>query len=255
LVKEQAFHKRIAVYSEAEDDSLNNIAAQLQIPLLHSRSDDYDFYLLKINDALYLQNQDVKFCVDFSSGEMNFRRERGGGKNQAIGRAVGLKKLKAVKVLDATAGLGGDAFVLACLGCDVTMVERSRIIAALLKDGLTRGLLDENISGIIARMTLVNMEAKDYFSKFKEIPDVIYLDPMYPHRKKSAKVKKEMQILQNLLGHVEGGSLLKPALKVATKRVVVKRPKGAEYLENSAPSHSIESKKTRYDVYLCGVSQ
>jgi len=255
LTKEQTFNKRIAVYSESEDDFLNILAAQLQLPLFHSRSDDYDFYLLKINDVLHLQNRDTSFCVDFSSGEMNFRRERGGGKNQAIGRAIGLKKLKAVKVLDATAGLGGDAFVLACLGCEIIMVERSPIIAALLKDGLKRGLLDENISGIIARMTLVNDEAKGYFSRLQEKPGVIYLDPMYPHRKKSAKVKKEMQILQNLLGYVEGDFLLKPALKVATKRVVVKRPKGAEFLENLAPSHSIESKKTRYDVYLCGISQ
>lgn len=245
---------RIAVYSEAEDDSLKDIAAKLQVPLIHSQSNDYDFHLLKINDALYLQNLDTNFCVNFSSGEMNYRREHGGGKNQAIGRAIGLKKMKAVKVLDATAGLGGDAFVLACLECEVVMVERSPIVAELLKDGLKRGLMDENISEIIARMTLVNDEAKDYFSKIQDKPDVIYLDPMYPHRKKSAKVKKEMQILQKLLGDVGSDLILKSALKTATKRVVVKRPKGAEFLENSTPSHSIESKKTRYDVYLCELS-
>lgn len=242
--------KRIAVYSDEEDSYLSGLAAQLQIPLLHSRSDDYDFYLLKINESLYLQNLDSRFCVDFSSGEMNYRREHGGGKNQAIGRAIGLKKLKTVKVLDATAGLGGDAFVLACLGCEVTLIERSPIVAALLKDGLSRGLLDDNISEIIHRMDLVNSDAEDYFLKLKDKPDVIYLDPMYPYRKKSAKVKKEMQILQNLLGHVENDQLLEAALKTAGKRVVVKRPKGAEFLGNSAPSHSIESKKTRYDVYL-----
>lgn len=247
--------KRIAVYSDEEDSYLSGLAAQLQIPLLYSRSDDYDFYLLKINESLYLQNLDTRFCIDFSSGEMNYRREHGGGKNQAIGRAIGLKKLKAVKVLDATAGLGGDAFVLACLGCEVTLIERSPIVAALLKDGLSRGLLDDNISEIIHRMVLVNDDAEEYFLKLKDKPDVIYLDPMYPHRKKSAKVKKEMQILQSLLGHVENDQLLEAALKTAGKRVVVKRPKGAEFLGNLAPSHSIESKKTRYDVYLCGVSQ
>jgi len=255
LVKEQAFVKRIAVYSEVEDQFLSDVATHAQIPLFHSKSGEYDFYLLKIDDTLYLQNLAANFCVDFSSGEMNYRREHGGGKNQAIGRAIGLKKLKAAKVLDATAGLGGDSFVLACLGCEVTMIERSPIVAALLQDGLRRGLLDENISEIISRMSLVNDEAEEYFLGLQEKPDVIYLDPMYPHRKKSAKVKKEMQILQNLLGHVENDLLLNSALKAAAKRVVVKRPKGAEYLENSAPSHSIESKKTRYDVYLCEFSQ
>lgn len=258
--------KMVAVYSGAHTDhsyeSLKNLSEELQIPLVDSYSDDFDFYLQKIDDLLYLQSEETQICVDFSSGEANYRREYGGGKNQPIGRAIGLNKRKDITVLDATAGLGGDSFVLACLGCQVTMLERSPIISALLGDGLRRGLLDENIKHLIEKMNLINVDAKKYFSQIKiqatshleayieKRPDVIYLDPMYPHRKKSAKVKKEMQMLQLLLGHDEDASFLALAIEVAGKRVVVKRPKGAEYLNDLTPTHSIESKKTRYDVYI-----
>lgn len=245
--------KPVAVYSDKNDEFLANLAEQLSLALVTSYSERFDFYLLKIDELLYLQNADSRICVDFSSGEASYRREFGGGKNQAIGRAIGLNKRKDICVLDATAGLGGDAFVLACLGCQVTMLERSPIISALLSDGLRRGALDEDIAHIIQRMKLENISAEDYFSKIAQKPDVVYLDPMFPHRKKTAKVKKEMQLLQELLGHDENLSFLTKAREVAGQRVVVKRPKGAEYLNSSAPSHSIESKKTRYDVYMCKI--
>ena len=81
-------------------------------------------------------------------------------------------------------------------------------------------------------------------------PDVIYIDPMYPDRKKSALVKKDMQILQRLHGKDENtAELLDSALKFAKKRVVVKRPVQAETLSQKKPNTCIKSKKTRYDIY------
>lgn len=56
-------------------------------------------------------------------------------------------------------------------------------------------------------------------------PDVVYLDPMYPHRQKSALVKKEMRVFQSLVGNDDDAdSLLIPAMTIAKRRVVVKRP-------------------------------
>jgi len=243
---------------DANDESLMDLAKELSIKLVDSCSSKFDFYLLKKGDVLFLQRGEIKICVDFLSGQAVHRREygSGNGKNQPLSRAVGLNKRKELKVLDATAGLGGDAFILASLGCEMMLLERSPIVSALLGDGLRRGLLDKNIDHIIKKMTLLTIDAENYFSQITEKPDVIYLDPMYPHRKKSAKVKKEMQVLQDLLGqdeqvgHDEQDSFLTLALASASQRVVVKRPKGAEYLNDSAPTHSIESKKTRYDVYM-----
>ncbi len=244
----------IAVYTDKENEGLTRLARQLNVPLINRYRGDVDYILLTIQDKLYLQGfvdtTKVSICVDFLSGEANYRREQGGGKRQPIARAIGMKTSKNIKVLDATAGLGGDAFVLACLGCELQMLERSPVIASLLADGLRRALLDDDVGEIVRHMTLQNMSAENYFSQRVERPDVIYLDPMYPGRKKTAKVKKEMQMLQGLLAYQENEPLLKPALAVAKERVVVKRPKGAEYLDNISPNHSIVSKKTRYDVYL-----
>lgn len=264
MSREGKVKRNIEVYADSDDDSMRSLADKLGLPFVSAQSSDVPYRLLKKQEKLYLTGQielgATAISVDFSSGETNYRREQGGGKRQPIARAIGLNKSaktqkgkRPLKVLDATAGLGGDAFVLACLGCEVKMLERSPIIAALLEDGLVRGCDDERITAILARMSLINVESELYFSKSNDIPDVIYLDPMYPSRKKSAKVKKEMQILQGLLTHADNDGLLTSALKLAKGRVVVKRPKGADFLNQSAPSHSIESKKTRYDVYLCEI--
>ena len=145
------------------------------------------------------------------------------------------------------------AFVLATLGCRVTMVERSSVIAALLEDGLVRALDDEETASIARRMHLVEADAITYLSNLEanKRPDVIYLDPMYPHREKSALVKKEMRIFRQIVGDdPDAGTLLTAALKCARARVVVKRPAKAEYLGGIKPHASITSPNTRYDLYI-----
>src|SRR5690606_5526316 len=101
------------------------------------------------------------------------------------------------KILDATAGWGRDSFILASLGFEVTMIERSPIVAVLLKDALKRAANNEACK----RMHLIQDDAVHYLQPLaeKNRPDVIYLDPMFPARKKSALVKKEMALLQTLL--------------------------------------------------------
>jgi 16S rRNA (guanine1516-N2)-methyltransferase len=190
--------------------------------------------------------------VDFASDALTFRRLHG-GKKEAIIKAVGLKGKTALSVLDATAGLGRDAFVLANSGCVVDMIERSPVVAALLDDGLKRAALDPELSNWVPqRMRLFHGISYQLLSTWHyEQPDVIYLDPMFPHRKKSALVKKEMRLFQQLLGPDEDADLLlKPALVLAKKRVVVKRPENAGYLNEQKPDMSIVSKKHRFDVYL-----
>jgi 16S rRNA (guanine1516-N2)-methyltransferase len=191
--------------------------------------------------------------VDFLSGSTAHRQQYGGGKGQAIAKAIGLKTAKSLPtVLDATAGLAKDAFVIASLGCPVIMVEQSPIIAKLVQDGIERAIHDENFSLVVENgFKLIQQNSIEYLKSLSELPDVIYLDPMYPDRKKSALVKKNMQILQKLLGvDQETDKLLEVALQHAKNRVVVKRPKGAEQISNQKPNTTIESKKTRYDVYF-----
>jgi 16S rRNA (guanine1516-N2)-methyltransferase len=192
--------------------------------------------------------------VDFIGGAVGHRLRFGGGRGQTIARAVGLKGGNNPSVVDATAGLGRDAFVLASLGCDVTMVERSAVIAALLEDGLRRASLDSEIgSWINQRMHLIHADAVQWMEQLTEeaFPEVVYLDPMFPHKQKSALVKKEMRLLQKLLGFDEhAGDLLEAALRIAGKRVVVKRPDYAPTLTERKPSMQIKGKKHRFDIYV-----
>jgi len=203
--------------------------------------------------AIQPENSGVVF-IDFSSGKKAHRRLFGGGKNQPLAKAVGLSSKNIPLVLDATAGMGADSFVLASLGCSVILIERSEKIAALLKDALRRGLLDEEIASIISKMTLVHADATDYLLNQRPAEatavEVVYLDPMYPKTNKKSAPKKDMKLLQTLVGaDKDSAKLLTVALKVASKRVVVKRPKNAPYINNLKPHAEIHSPNTRYDIY------
>ncbi|WP_411166471.1 Ribosomal RNA small subunit methyltransferase J [Aeromonas sp. DSM 116730] len=190
--------------------------------------------------------------VDFVEGAVAHRRKFGGGRGQSIAKAVGLKSGAMPTVVDATAGLGRDAFVLASLGCKVTLIERSPVVAALLQDGLARAAQDPEIgSWVSERMHLLQGPAVDNLLALSERPDVIYLDPMFPHKQKSALVKKEMRVFQSLVGpDLDADALLPAALKMANKRVVVKRPAYAGWLNEHKPSMAIETKGNRFDVYV-----
>jgi 16S rRNA (guanine1516-N2)-methyltransferase len=190
--------------------------------------------------------------VDFISGAVAHRRKFGGGRGQSIAKAVGLKQGVMPTVVDGTAGLGRDAFVLASLGCKVIMVERHPVVAALLEDGLRRAYDDSEIGAWMSeRMSLFAGSSLEALAKITDAVDVVYLDPMYPHRDKSALVKKEMRIFQSLVGaDLDADGLLSPAMALATKRVVVKRPDYAEDLDGIKPSMVIATKKNRFDVYV-----
>ena len=196
-------------------------------------------------------------CVDFVAGRADHRRRFGGGRNQLIARACGLNRGVLPSIVDATAGLGRDAFVLASLGAPVLMIERVAATAAILVDGLTRaqGCADDEIREIALRMQTLHGDATrelgELVTQWDQPPQVVHLDPMYPHRDKSALVKKEMRVFRALAGDdADAPVLLEAALEVATHRVVVKRPRKAEPIGGLAPSHVVEEKTSRYDVYV-----
>ncbi|MBN1683996.1 MAG: class I SAM-dependent methyltransferase [Gammaproteobacteria bacterium] len=198
--------------------------------------------------------------VDFSSTIITHRRKTVSPK-QSIAKAIGIKGNYYPSILDATAGLGRDAFILATLGCEVTLIEKHPIIAKLLKDGLERASKIHDLAIIVQKMNLIEGDAIQYMRKLEKKPDVVYLDPMFPERKKSAKVKKEMQILQALLREEDKkedgeviqrnlSALFNAALKTAKKRVVVKRPKLVAPILNQKPDIQFIGKTCRFDVYL-----
>jgi 16S rRNA (guanine1516-N2)-methyltransferase len=189
--------------------------------------------------------------VDFVEGAVAHRRLFGGGTGQMIAKAVGVQPGVRPRVLDATAGLGRDGFVLASLGCSVTLIERQPLIAALLEDGLARAAADRDVGPIVAQMRLLTGNAIELMKAWQgEPPQVIYLDPMFPHRDKSALVKKEMRLFRPFVGDdLDAPALLQAALALASHRVVVKRPRKAPIIAGGKPAYALEGKSSRYDIY------
>lgn len=187
--------------------------------------------------------------IDFLTGKTAFRAAQARIKDEAIARACGLSKLKSPSILDATAGLGRDAQVLAQLGATVGLNERHPIVKQLLADALTR--LHQAMPEWQHRLYLVDVSSLD--DTEDDSFDVVYLDPMYPKgdRKAKAAVKKDMQMFQQLVGADEDADeLLQPALRIARQRVVVKRPQHADFLAGVSPHAQVVSKKHRFDLYF-----
>ncbi len=258
--------EQIAIIAETPvlTDKAKALARDFNLPFLDSTeysypSENNKHILVLTDNGLELRLTGPKahgpVLVDFTRGSVRYRREYGGGRKQPLAKAIGLKHGFCPNVLDATAGLGKDAFVLASLGCTVQLVERSPVLAALLQDGLNRAANHANTESLIRRMTLVLEDSIDLVHRIEteKRPDVIYLDPMYPTRTKSALVKKEMRMLRAVVGEdMDAPLLLKAAIQKAQKRVVVKRPSRAPVISGNKPSMGIKGKKSRFDVYLTG---
>ncbi len=181
--------------------------------------------------------------ADWQSVEM--RRRGSAGKLQLLSRACGLNHAKDLRILDATGGLGTDAWTLAALGARVTLTERNGTVFRLLWDAHRRSTAVQ--PEIAQRLTLVDKDARELMSQ----PwDVIHLDPMFPQDSKTALPSKELQILRELCGDdTDAHELLEPA-RACAKRVAVKRLLAAPRLSDVKPDAVLKGTQVRYDLYF-----
>jgi 16S rRNA (guanine1516-N2)-methyltransferase len=192
-----------------------------------------------------------KLICDFTGGAVGHRFRFGGGRGQSLPKAVGMKGGHTPTIVDATAGLGGDAFLLASLGGEITLIERSVEVHKVLQEGMKRAQdAGGEVAEVIGRMTLLLGDAKDLLPSL--CPDVVMVDPMHPPRKKLALVKSQMRLIREIVGEdPDKIDLVKVALQTARKRVVLKWPRRADTLDGIPPySHQIIGKTTRYDVFM-----
>ncbi len=243
----------IAVSATGDDGvktGAEELARELALPFVTTAEADFDLLLVVTSAHLELHdNRDPRVgpvCVDFSHLDLrpyspNLSRR------QPLARALGKK---AQTVVDATAGYGQDALLFALMGYRTTAIERSPVIMALARDGLRRLTARSSIT-LDKRLRLIEGDGRVLLPSITPPPEVIYLDPMFPpKRKKSAAVKKEMRLLRALVGDdPDAHELLEISRRVALDRVVVKRPDDAPPLAPD-PSMSLAGKLVRYDVYL-----
>lgn len=202
-----------------------------------------------VGGRLTLMADGMELAEDFREMLPRLRPDRLG--RELLVKAVRVRGVEEIRVFDATAGLGEDSMLLAAAGFSVTMCEGDPVIAALLADGLRRAVNDPVLSGVVGHMSLVEGDSIEILPSLTEAPDVVYLDPMFPARTKSAAVKKKFQLLHRLESPcADEASLMDAALAAHPRKIVVKRPIKAPVLAGVRPSHSISGKAVRYDVIV-----
>jgi 16S rRNA (guanine1516-N2)-methyltransferase len=246
---------KVAVLCENQEltNGAEKLAGDLDFEFVEEPTSGFDYFLAVTGDGIELRSNkkaSAPVFVDFTAGTLDFRRRYGQKGGEAIMKAVGGG---GQKIFDATAGLGSDTFVLAGHDCEVTAVEREPVIAVLVKDALRRGLADRRIENVCSR---IDFRLGDAAAILKSVRpgayDVIYLDPMFPEKKKSALPKKELRILQEFAGGPENEDDSLELFVLARQRaprVVVKRPARAAPLAPGV-SHAIKQSSVRFDVYL-----
>ncbi len=231
----------------------NDLAATLGIPLITDLQGQSLVLRLTL-ERLELHKPDDPelpgaLWVDFERPATRRRHLQPG--RELLVQAVKVRHTISPLVIDATAGLGRDGFLLAAAGYRVRMFENNPIVAALLQDGLERAARSPHTAAITGRIELTVGNALEFLPLLDEQPDVIYLDPMFPERNKSAKVKQDLQLLRLLDHNNEAPErLLQAALAVQPKKVVVKRPLKGPLLLGLPPSYMLRGKAVRFDVYV-----
>ncbi|MDO4642583.1 MAG: class I SAM-dependent methyltransferase [Cardiobacteriaceae bacterium] len=215
------------------------------IPIAYPQEAEGDYYLHWQHDTYYLcdyQQRHPPLTLDFSDAKYS---QRSG--SETLPKA--LRGMTEAHIVDATAGWGKDAWLLASRGFSLTLYERNPYLHTLLATALHQAQNNTKTAIIANRLQLVHADAACVLQP--NSVDAVYLDPMYPERRKNAKVKKHMQALQQLLGSEEndGATLLSRARLAAKQRVIVKRPQHAAPLAEAPPSYSIHAPNTRYDIY------
>ena len=246
----------VAAASRGVQARAKSVAETLNLEFVAIADDlDYGVALVIDSDRSWLQRlQSPRLgpvYIDFSAADMVYRRKS--GHNEPLGRAIGVKGDKRPNVFDATAGLGRDAFVLADLGCSVTLSEQSAPLCYLLEQARELALMSANdkVVEAVSRMRVLRGDSRQ---QAVEGFDVIYIDPMFPERGKTAAVKKDLATVQALHAHSSVANapedLVVWAMAQPVERVVIKRPVKAPVLGTVKPSHSITGKTVRFDVMV-----
>lgn len=252
---------RFIIQQQELPTHLKDICQTLKLTILSSDQ----LSLLDSQEPILIYNQDQlalaviannkiksRLSVDFLSASNLYRQKHGQLRKSGLAKSVLSKNCKHPLVLDATAGLGSDSFDLINLGCQVIMLERNPIIYHLLLDGVTRWQKSLKTESEQKQLQLLPIDFlnSDQSVKSAQHPDIVYLDPMFPERTKSALVKKDARWLQTVVGpDLDSDQLLAKALRTARKRVVVKRPLQSPPLADSKPDYVIRGKTVRFDIY------
>ena len=244
----------IIVKNKQTSDYLKNLG--IYEVIISIRSDEAK-YLSIVDDKLTLSNNDNNLAIDFNDQDILNRIDPRSKKCNVIQAVEGRYKNK-LQILDTTAGLGRDMITLASRGHSIVAIEKDPYIYLLLLDAIKRAKQIDSLKHTAENITLLNTNSAEYILATDKKFDSVYIDPMFPERKKSAKVKQNMQIMHKIAFDDDtiNAQLLDNAVTTKlAKKIVVKRPINAGYLSTKKPSAQIKGKTNRFDIYSLGMAQ
>lgn len=235
--------------TEAVRQETRTLAKHLNLNMLNQmpQAENADLILRLDDNGLALVKNNQVLRGDFT--QMLPRLKQNNLNGEILVKAAKLKGLAGpFTAIDATAGMGEDALLLAAAGFSVQLYEYDPVIAALLRDTLRRAAFVPELAPVVGRMQLFEEDSLIALSKLQASPDVVLLDPMFPARQKSGLIKKKFQILQQLERPCSNeADLLEAALASTPRKIVIKRPLKGAYLANRKPDYSLKGKAIRYD--------
>lgn len=244
-------HVDIVCYvdSKADKSVAESLAKKFEVKAMQKMSDvEEDTLVLCLDaDGLALVGNGQALRGDFT--KMLSRLSPGNLPRELLVKASKIKGVDGpLTAIDATAGLGEDALLLAAAGFNVQLYEYDPVIAAILEDSIRRASMIPELADIVGRMQLMEADSLTALPKLATPPDVVLLDPMFPSRQKSALIKKKFQLLQQLESPCsDEKELLKSAIASHPRKVVIKRPLKGPFLAGRKPDYSLKGKAIRYD--------
>ena len=269
----------ILIRNPVFEDRANQLSVRLGLPVCRDPEEigeTFGLALLPDEDGLSLFDGKMTLRGDFT--HMLSRLMPGKLPAELLVRAAKLRDPGPCPVaIDCTAGLGEDSLLLAAMGYTVHLFEYDPVTAELLDSALRKSRSSDSsraLSDITNRMILHKEDSLTVLSALcglpvrsreKEMsshkasdpgifpyityaPDLIYLDPMFPARRKSGLITKKLQMLQMLENPcADESALLAAAVRANPRRIVIKRPLKGPFLAGIRPAYSIKGKAIRYD--------
>lgn len=238
----------ITIYIDdgGDRDTALALSRHIGIPIADRMGDELT--LVIDGSGLSLVGKGMRYQGDFS--RMLNRVTKGRLHHEMLVKLAKTKTEHPVAV-DAAAGMGEDSFLLAAAGYEVYLFERDRVIAALLGDALRRAEEDEQLRGIVGRMHLNEGDSIELMPQLGITPEIVYLDPMFPPRKKSGLIHKKLQLIQKLEQPcADERELFAAAAAMQPKKIIIKRPLNGAPLADRKPSYTVKGKAIRYDVVV-----
>lgn len=240
------------------------LADRIKAPLVKEKEEylAYNYIMYFENNILFIKDTaglHKPFCVDFNTKDFLYKINNSNKSNHPLLKSIHTKNSinTNITVLDCTLGLARDSFLIASQGYQVTSLEENKTLYSLVENFIDRNKNCTTDSkyhyNFSNNINIENINAEVYLNALNNKFDIIYLDPMFPKREKSAKVKKESQLLQSLApikSEKEDLSLMELSINKCKIKVVVKRPPKSNFLGNLKPNYSYKNNTSRFDIYI-----